>query len=145
MPKKAKKVFISSTAREFAAERQAIESALTAIGVKAILFDKAGPNTQDPWTFDQRLIADCDIFIGVYGEEYGGKPKGKRTSWIENEYKCAASHQKIILPYIKRVDSRDPRLDGFLRRHILSNHTAAYFGDLPDLVKQATKDVAALL
>jgi endo-alpha-1,4-polygalactosaminidase (GH114 family) len=145
MQTKKKRAFVSSTMREFATERHALKRALAGIGVEVILFEDAGAGNQDAWTFDQQLIATCDIFIGIYAAEYGSNPKGKRSAWIENEYKIAASHKKTILPYIKQVEQRDARLDKFLRAHILRNHKAAYFRGRVDLIKQITRDVAALI
>ena len=115
------RVFVSSTLRELADERQAVRTAIERMRLAPVMFE-LGAHPHPPRELYRSYLAQTDIFVGIYADSYGwvgvrrGASQASRTSTTSRP----ASMPKLI--YIKR-DGRDRRLEQLIDR-IRSDDTA---------------------
>jgi predicted ATPase len=101
------RVFISSTMKELAAERAAAREAVSRLRLTPVLFE-AGARPHPPRELYRAYLDQSDIFIGIYGSEYGWVAPGMDISGLEDEYLLAVTKPRLI--YVKSSAERDPRL-----------------------------------
>ena len=138
------RVFVSSTLRELADERQAVRSAIERLRLAPVMFE-LGARPHPPRELYRAYLAQSDVFVGIYAESYGWVAPDETVSGLEDEYNLApASMPKLI--YIKASEHRDERLIELIDR-IRSDDTAAYlpFVTAADLEEQVAGDLATLL
>jgi len=108
-----KKIFISSVQSEFVKERQMLfdyltTDALFGIYFEPFIFENVPALNSNPSAVFLNEAANCDIYIGIFGELYGFEdPDG--ISPTEREFDTATSHSKVRLVYIKRSDQREDK------------------------------------
>src|SRR6478735_962511 len=138
------RVFVSSTLRELADERQAVRSAIERLRLAPVMFE-LGARPHPPRELYRAYLAQSDVFVGIYGESYGWVAPGESVSGLEDEYNLAPSSMPKLI-YIKASEHRDARLDELIDR-IRSDDTAAYlpFVTAADLEDQVAGDLATLL
>jgi len=98
------RVFVSSTMRELAAERAAVAEAVRALRLAPVLFE-LGARPHPPRDLYVAYVQQSDIFIGIYGREYGWVGPGMDISGIEDEYLLASGKPRLL--YVKTVEARD--------------------------------------
>jgi hypothetical protein len=104
------RVFVSSTLRELAAERQAVRDAVTRLRLVPVLFE-LGARPQPPRQVYRAYLAQSQVFVGVYWQSYGWIAPGEQVSGLEDEYLMAAGLPRLL--YVKSpAPEREPRLDG---------------------------------
>ena len=138
------RVFVSSTLRELADERQAVRSAIERLRLAPVMFE-LGARPHPPRELYRAYLAQSDVFVGIYAESYGWVAPDETVSGLEDEYNLApASMPKLI--YIKASEHRDERLIELIDR-IRSDDSAAYlpFVTAADLEEQVAGDLATLL
>src|SRR6478735_11533000 len=138
------RVFVSSTLRELADERQAVRSAIERLRLAPVMFE-LGARPHPPRALYRAYLAQSDVFVGIYAESYGWVAPDEEVSGLEDEYNLApASMPKLI--YIKTTAHRDDRLNELIDR-IRSDDTAAYlaFETAAELEEQVAGDLATLL
>ncbi|MFC8682469.1 ATP-binding protein [Microbacterium ureisolvens] len=138
------RVFVSSTLRELAEERDAARSAIERLRLAPVMFE-LGARPHPPRDLYRSYLAQSDVFIGIYGASYGWIAPDEDVSGLEDEYNLApAGMPKLI--YVKDADTRDPRLQDLIAR-IQADDTAAYlhFHTAHDLEDQIAGDLAMLL
>jgi hypothetical protein len=73
------RVFVSSTLGELAAERRAVARAISALRLTPVMFE-AGARAHPPRELYQAYLAQSDVFIGLYWQQYGQIAPGMQVS-----------------------------------------------------------------
>ncbi|PJJ72145.1 putative ATPase [Diaminobutyricimonas aerilata] len=136
-------MFVSSTLRELAAERIAVRAAIERLALTPVMFE-LGARPHPPRDLYRAYLAQSDIFVGLYAEQYGWVAPGEDVSGLEDEYRLAPDLPKLI--YLKQGGRREERLDALLRR-IRDDDRASYkaFSTPEELAQLVTADLAVLL
>src|SRR6185295_8506875 len=137
------RVFVSSTLKELAPERRAVRAAIERLALAPVMFE-LGARPHPPRELYRAYLGQSDIFVGIYGEQYGWIAPGEDVSGLEDEWNLAPDIPKLI--YLKRTERRDDRLEGLLAR-IRADDRASYasFADAAELAELVAADLASLL
>lgn len=108
-------VFISARVREMTAERLAAGAAVAAMRLRPVLFEHTRPSAPGRPVFLE-AARTCDVFVGLYGDEYGDTYHGG-PSPIEQEFM-----ETLAVPLLPRLL--------FLRRGRRRRHALQRFLDL---------------
>ena len=110
------RIFISSVQSEFEEERAALrnhirEDPWMSQLFEVFLFEDTPASDQRPDMLYLEEVARCDIYIGLFGAQYGSLDKGG-VSPTEREFDRASELGKHRLVYLKwiRNQARDPRM-----------------------------------
>ncbi|MDQ7878252.1 DUF4062 domain-containing protein [Microbacterium sp. QXD-8] len=138
------RVFVSSTLRELADEREAVRSAIERLRLAPVMFE-LGARPHPPRDLYRSYLAQSDVFIGIYGASYGWVAPEEEVSGLEDEYNLAPAEMPKLI-YVKDTDTRDERLTQLIAR-IQADDTAAYlhFHTAADLEEHVAGDLAMLL
>ncbi|MDR6904933.1 putative ATPase [Agromyces sp. 3263] len=138
------RVFVSSTLRELATERRAVRAAVEQLGLAPVMFE-LGARPHPPRELYRAYLAQSDIFVGLYGEQYGWVAPGEELSGLEDEYRLAPP-QLPKLVYVREGGTREPRLQELLERIKADDRASyAYFTDAEQLADLVRADLATLL
>jgi predicted ATPase len=138
------RVFVSSTLEELAAERQAVQDAVTRLRLVPVMFE-LGARPHPPRTVYQAYLAQSQVFAGIYWQSYGWVAPGEQVSGLEDEYQSSAGLPRLI--YVKSpAPDRDPRLARLLAR-IKDEGDVSYqhFSEPGELQQLVENDLAVLL
>src|SRR5580692_2479241 len=137
------RVFVSSTLKELAAEREAVAAAITQLRLTPVLFE-LGARPYPPRDLYRAYLEQSDIFIGIYAESYGWVGPGMEVSGLEDEYRLSAGKPRLI--YTKQTSRPEPRLTSFLET-IRAEGVVSYrhFNDAAELGPLVADDLALLL
>jgi predicted ATPase len=138
------RVFVSSTLQELAAERQAVQDAVTRLRLVPVMFE-LGARPHPPRQVYRAYLAQSQVFVGVYWQSYGWVAPGEQVSGLEDEYRLAADLPRLI--YVKTpAPEREPRLARMLAR-IKDEGGVSYqhFSDPGQLRRLVENDLAVLL
>ncbi|GAA1359480.1 DUF4062 domain-containing protein [Catellatospora chokoriensis] len=106
------RVFVSSTLRELAVERRAVERAVTAMRLTPVMFE-LGARPHPPRDLYRAYLAQSDVFIGLYWQEYGWVGPDMAVSGLQDELELSRDLPRLL--YVKTpADDRDPRLADML-------------------------------
>ena len=99
------RIFISSVQKEFAAERLALADYLRTDPLlrrffEPFLFEELPASDQQTSTAYLTQVASCDIYLGLFGDDYGFEDEAG-VSPTEYEYSSATALQKTRLIYVK--------------------------------------------
>ncbi|MGD0885528.1 MAG: ATP-binding protein [Thermodesulfovibrionales bacterium] len=115
------KIFISSALKELMNERLAVKEAITDNEFLNRYFDVEMWEGFPPMAVPSRRaylekLKECDIYIGLFGNEYG-TPEEDGLSPTEREYRQAKADDKYILVFLKgKTDTgRDEKLKDLLK------------------------------
>jgi predicted ATPase len=138
------RVFISSTLGELAPERRAVRDAITALHLTPVFFE-AGARPYPAREIYRAYLAQSDIFVGIYWQNYGAVAPTMGISGLEDEYQLSSGKPRLI--YIKQpAPERDRRLQALLDR-IREEDVITYqkFSTAAELQDQVAEDLAQLL
>src|SRR6516162_5428359 len=138
------RVFVSSTLRELAPERQAVRDAVTNLRLNPVMFE-LGARPHPARQVYRAYLAQSQIFVGIYWQSYGWVAPGEQVSGLEDEYRLSAELPRLI--YVKSpAPGRDPRLTDMLGR-IRDDDRVTYqpFADAAELQRLVENDLAVLL
>jgi uncharacterized protein DUF4062 len=138
------RVFVSSTLEELAAERAAARQAIERLRLTPVMFE-LGARPHPPRDLYRAYLDQSHIFVGIYGHRYGWIAPGETVSGLEDEYRLAGRHPKLL--YLKRsAGARELRLEQLLRG-IEADDTASYreFETAAELRELIENDLAVLL
>jgi Domain of unknown function (DUF4062) len=143
------RVFVSSTigsTGELAAERRAVERAISALRLTPVLFE-LGARPHPPRELYRAYLAQSDIFIGLYWQRYGQLGAGMEVSGLEEELQLARARGLPRLLYVKTpAPDREPRLAELLARtKEESSESYRYFRTPGELGRLVRDDLATLL
>ena len=137
------RVFVSSTLQELAAERAAARSAITRLHLTPTMFE-TGARSYPPRELYRAYLAQSEVFVGIYWQQYGWVAPGETVSGLEDEYLLSGDKPKLI--YVKVAATREPGLENLLRR-VRDDDRASYkrFNAADDLAELLADDLAILL
>src|SRR5271165_3858776 len=138
------RVFVSSTLQELADERGAVRDAVKALRLVPVMFE-LGARPHPPRQVYRAYLAQSQVFVGVYWQNYGWVAPGEEISGLEDEYRLSAGMPRLI--YVKSpAPSREPRLAEMLPR-IKDDDSVSYqrFSDSAELQRLVEDDLAVLL
>jgi tetratricopeptide (TPR) repeat protein len=102
------KVFLSSTGRDLKAYRDAAFDAIQRLGLHCVrMEDFRGPGTKIE-DFDDRRVADCELFVIILGHLHGTCPERNEKSYTELEYEAAVKYQKTCFLFLAPEDFAFP-------------------------------------
>jgi len=136
------RVFVSSTLGELAAERRAVARAISALRLTPVMFE-AGARPHPPRELYQAYLAQSDVFIGLYWQQYGQIAPGMQVSGLEDEFDLSAGLPRLLYVKVPAPD-RQPRLAGLLSR-IRQEASYRRFGTPAELNRLVRDDLAVLL
>jgi predicted ATPase len=138
------RVFVSSTLQELAAERRAVQDAVTRLRLLPVMFE-LGARPHPPREVYRSYLAQSQVFVGVYWQSYGWVAPAEQVSGLEDEYRLSAGLPRLI--YIKSpAPDRDPRLAQMLAG-ITDESGLSYrqFSEPAELRQLVENDLAVLL
>jgi Domain of unknown function (DUF4062) len=138
------RVFVSSTLQELAAERRAVQDAVTRLRLVPVMFE-LGARPHPPRPVYRAYLAQSQVFVGVYWQSYGWVAPGEQISGLEDEYRLSAGLPRLI--YVKSpAPERDRRLTQMLAA-IRDDAEVSYqhFSDAAGLQPLVENDLAVLL
>jgi predicted ATPase len=138
------RVFVSSTLGELAAERRVVERAIAALRLTPVLFE-LGARSHPPREVYQAYLAQSDVFIGLYWQQYGQVLPGLRVSGLEEEFELSSELPRLL--YVKSpAPDRDRKLADLLARiKAESASSYRYFRTDAELARLIRDDLAVLL
>ena len=138
------RVFVSSTLKELAAERQAVRSAIEGLQLAPVMFE-LGSRPHPPRSLYRSYLAQSDVFVGIYGERYGWVAPGEAVSGLEDEYALSGELPSLIY-VLDPAPEREPRLAALLDR-IRADDRVSYraYRDPDELATLVRQDLATLL
>src|SRR5512141_2827187 len=108
------RVFISSTLKELAEEREAARQAVLKLRLLPVMFE-AGARPHPARDLYQAYVSQSHIFVGIYWQSYGWVGPEMEISGLEDEYNLSSQLPRLI--YIKTpAERRDVQLEQMLRR-----------------------------
>jgi predicted ATPase len=138
------RVFISSTLKELAEERDAARQAIINLRLVPIMFE-SGARSHPSHELYRSYLSQSHIFLGIYWQSYGWVPEGEQISGLEDELLLSSTIPRLI--YIKDPKAeREPGLKKMLA-HIKGEDTISYkyFTDASELRELIENDLALLL
>jgi len=137
-------VFVSSTLGELAGERRAVARAISALRLTPVMFE-LGARPYPPQAVFQQYLAQSDVFIGVYWQQYGQPVPGGHVSGLEEEFELSGGLPRLL--YVKApAPDRESRLADLLAR---IEHEASvsyrHFRTPAELGRLVRDDLAVLL
>jgi predicted ATPase len=129
--------------KELASERAAARDAIARLRLTPVLFE-TGARPHPPRELYRAYLSQSDIFIGIYGREYGWVAPAMEISGLEDELLLAADKPRLI--YVRSESERDPRLAEMLGR-IASEGSISYqrFSSAEQLSDLIENDLAIFL
>ncbi len=108
-----RKVFVSSTARDLSAYREAVYRAIERLdGFHGVRMEDFGARDAESDEFCRAKIAECDVAVFIVGLCHGSSPKGFKTSYTEREYQAA---KDADLPRLAFLSEEGKFYDGYYR------------------------------
>jgi hypothetical protein len=147
------RVFLSSTSKDLAAHREAVERAILRLeGFMPIVMENFGARDGTASQIDEAKVRECDVFVGLIGHLYGSSPKDNPTSYTEQEFELATA---LGRPRLMLVASDEFRLPANLiepeekrqhqiafRTRVLEERVVAMFDDPASLAGLVTQALA---
>jgi hypothetical protein len=100
------RVFVSSTLEELAEERRAVARAISALRLTPVMFE-LGARPHPPREVYRAYLAQSDVFIGLYWQQYGWIGPGMEISGLEDEFELARGMPQLL--YVKApAPDREP-------------------------------------
>jgi predicted ATPase len=137
------RIFISSTMKELANERAAARTAIEQLRLTPVLFE-LGARPYPPRDLYLAYLRQSDVFIGIYGQQYGWIAPDQEISGLEDEYINAGGMPKLVYVQSPAPD-RDPRLRAMLSRIQSDGLSYRGFATSDELGTLIADDLAVLL
>ena len=115
------RIFVSSVQGEFAAERRRLreyveKDALLRRFFDVFLFEDVPASDQKPDHLYLDQIRRCDIYVGLFGSEYGTIASGADASPTEREFECAGETGIPRLVFVKDCQQRNQRMEALIAK-----------------------------
>ena len=137
------RIFISSTMKELASARAAARAAIERLRLIPVLFE-LGARPYPPRELYLAYLRQSDVFIGIYGQQYGWIAPDQQISGLEDEYVNADGMPKLVYVQSPAPD-RDPRLTEMLSRIQSDGLSYRGFATSEELGALIADDLALLL
>lgn len=138
------RVFVSSTLKELAKEREAAKEAIQHLRLVPVMFE-SGARSHPSQDLYRAYLEQSHLFIGIYWKSYGWVPPGGEISGLEDEFILSKNLPRLI--YIKdQKAEREGGLQNMLNRIKNEGMTSyKYFSDAEELRGIIENDLALLL
>src|SRR5829696_5852105 len=137
------RIFVSSTMRELADACAAARRATEQLRLIPVLFE-LGARPYPPRELYLAYLRQSDVFIGIYGKQYGWIAPDQEVSGLQDEYLNAGDLPKLV--YVQApVPDRDPRLTAMLTRIQSDGLSYRGFSTSDELGTLIADDLAVLL
>jgi predicted ATPase len=137
------RIFVSSTMKELAGARAAARTAIERLRLIPVLFE-LGARPYPPRDLYLAYLRQSDVFIGIYGQQYGWIAPDQEVSGLEDEYLNAGGMPKLVYVQSPAPD-RDPRLSAMLSRIQSDGLSYRGFATSEELGTLIADDLALLL
>src|SRR5829696_382254 len=137
------RIFVSSTMRELADACAAARRATEQLRLIPVLFE-LGARPYPPRELYLAYLRQSDVFIGIYGQQYGWIAPDQEISGLEDEYLNASDKPKLVY-VLSPAPDRDPRLSEMLHRIQSDGLSYRAFGGREELGTLIADDLALLL
>ncbi len=137
-------VFISSTLKELAEEREAVRQSVLKLRLLPVMFE-AGARPHPAQELYQAYLSQSQVFIGIYWQSYGWVGPGMEISGLEDEFNLSSHLPRLI--YVKSpAPNREAGLQKMLAR-LQAENSASYkhFSSTAELGDLVENDLALLL
>jgi hypothetical protein len=94
-PDRRLRVFVSSTLGVLAEERRAVSHAISALRLTPVMFE-AGARPYPPAEVHRAYLAQSDVFIGLYWQQYGQLVPGAQVSGLEEEFQLSGGLLRLL-------------------------------------------------
>jgi tetratricopeptide (TPR) repeat protein len=150
-----KSVFISSTSKDLLEHREAVNTVINRLEMRAIDMKYFGSRSGDAVKISLAQVAKADIFIGIIAHRYGFVPQGMKKAVTEQEYDEAVRLDIPRLIYlvdpnyawspelIEAGEEAQKRLAAF-KAKVDASHVRSLFTTPDDLAAQVSADLANL-
>jgi predicted ATPase len=137
-------VFVSSTLSELADERRAVSRAISALRLTPVMFE-VGARPHPPQDLYRAYLAQSDLFIGLYWQQYGWVGPGMEISGLEDEFLLSRALPRLL--YVKApAPDREPRLAELLAGiEAEGSESYRHFSSPAELGRLVRDDLAMLL
>jgi predicted ATPase len=138
------RVFVSSTMKELAVERLAVQRAIETLRLTPVMFE-LGARPYPPRALYRAYLEQSHVFIGIYWQSYGWVAPDEEVSGLEDEYRLSGTLPRLV--YIKGpAPERQERLVGLLES-IEADDQASYrhFASSDELEQIVKDDLMVLL
>lgn len=128
------RVFISSTMKDLANERDAVCRHFMENGIEPVNAEGWLPTGAKSWNRIELEIKSCDMFLLILGERYGWIPNAGPMSELglsvtHLEFREARNNDLRILPFFKRLDyETDKSSDNAIRRDAFREEVGSWHG-----------------
>ena len=140
------RVFVSSTIKECAAERDAVREAILSINHQPVLFEDVGAQPHPPRKVYKTRLEDSHIFVGIYKESYGWVAPEMDISGVEDEFWLARDQGIPRLVYIFQTPAcRDARLEDLIDTAMNSGITVWFYTDPAQLEERVRDDLTSVV
>jgi predicted ATPase len=129
--------------KELAGARAAARAAIERLRLTPVLFE-LGARPYPPRDLYLAYLRQSDVFIGIYGQQYGWIAPDQEVSGLEDEYLNAGGMPKLVYVQSAAPD-RDPRLSAMLSRIQSDGLSYRGFGSSDELGTLIADDLAVLL
>jgi tetratricopeptide (TPR) repeat protein len=142
------KVFLSSTAKDLAAYRDAVDRVIRDLrDFHCFPMENFGAQDAPPSDFCRDEVARCDVFVAIIGHCYGSRPARDGASFTHAEYVSAVAAGKPRLVFlapedfptpanlIRAMSPADHEAQRAFRELAMAERVAGTFGDPPGLAK----------
>lgn len=137
------RVVVSSTINELSDARTAARRAIEQLRLTPVMFE-LGARPYPPRDLYLAYLQQSDVFVGIYGEQYGLVAPGRTVSGLEDEYLAASNKPKLV--YVQQsAPAREARLTEMLDRLSHSGLSYHTFEHAEELVGLISADLAVLL
>jgi len=100
-----KTVFLSSTAKDLAAYREAAYRAISGMdGWHCVRMEDFGARDYEADDFCRAEVGKCDVLVGIVGHLHGDCPPGSEQSYTEREYEAAVAAKVPRLIFVAPED-----------------------------------------
>ncbi len=143
-PDRRLRVFVSSTLSELADERRAVSRAISALRLTPVMFE-VGARPHPPQDLYRAYLAQSDVFVGLYWQQYGWVGPGMEISGLEDEFQLSRALPRLL--YVKApAPDREPRLAELLAGiEAEGSESYRHFSSPAELGRLVRDDLAMLL
>lgn len=103
------RVYLSSTYRDLAAQREAVCKALRKLRHQIVSMEDYSAESRPPLDKCLADVRSCDIYVGIFAWRYGYVPPGESKSITELEFRQAVAAKKTCLIFLLADDAPWPR------------------------------------
>lgn len=137
------RIFISSVSLEFDAERKALEREIQQLGELYAGMEYFGSDPRGAVAFDDAAIGQTDIYVGLFGDQFGSTAGNSHKSFTELEYEAAQARKITTLAYFKNAfitGIEEPQQAAF-KRKVRLQQLGAVFKNVHELEIQFLVDL----